>query len=267
MSEAAQVTSEVLEATPARVALFVRGVALKSEIRSLLFAVGYTSEEQETAWNLLMATMESSEAAPQRVQESGKARAALDALAGLDGSLFRRMHAVLGRFHPEQEAFLFDQIDEEGPRPEVAIGKVCDRVAALAGSPERAGTREADQLALQKLAQRGMNAAFFENLREVVVLAREVVPPALQTPGPRSAKREKALLELHAWYKDWSETARAVIKRRDHLLQLGLIKRKRRARSEEEAPESVSVTVAGVRPALPAAQVPTVTPPLLSAPS
>jgi hypothetical protein len=248
------------------VALFVRGVALRGEIRALLFAVGYTPEEQETAWRLLMATMESSEGMPRREAESGKARAALQALAEWDGSLFRRMHAVLGRFHPEQEAFLFDQIEEDGARPEVAIGKVCDRVAALAGSPERAGTREADQLALQTLAQRGMNAAFFENLREVVVVAREVVPPALQLPGPRTEKREKALLELHAWYKDWSETARAVIKRRDHLILLGLAKRKRRARGEE-APQTVSVTVAGERPALPAGQVSTVTPPLLAAAS
>ncbi len=266
MSEVVQVTSEVLEATPARVADFVRGVALRVEIRALLFAVGYTPAEQETAWELLMATMESSEAAPRREAESGKARAALEALAGLDGSLFRRMHAVLGRFHPEQEAFLFDQIDEDVARPEVAIGKVCDRVAALAGSPERAATREADQLALRTLAQRGMDTAYFANLREVVVLAREVVSPAPQLPGPRSEKREKALLELHAWYKDWSETARAVIKRRDHLILLGLAKRKRRARSEP-APQSVSVTVADARPALPTEQMPTVTPPLLKAAS
>jgi hypothetical protein len=266
MSELVQVASDVLEATPARVALFLRGVALRVEIRDLLFAVGYTAGEQETAWNLLMATMESSEATPQRVEESGKARAALDALAGLDGSLFRRMHAVLGRFHPEQEAFLFDQIEEDGARPEVAIGKVCDRLEALAGSPERAGTREADRLALQTLAQRGMDAAFFDKLREVVVLAREVVPPAPQPPGPRSEKREKALLELHAWYKDWSETARAVIKRRDHLILLGLAKRRRRARGEQ-APESVSVTVAEARPALAAGQTQTVTPPLLAAAS
>jgi hypothetical protein len=266
MSEVVQVTSEVLEATPARVALFLRGVALRVEIRTLLFAAGYTSEEQETAWKLLMATMESSEGTPRREAESGKARGALEALAAWDGSLFRRMHAVLGRFHPEQEAFLFDQIEEDGARPEVAIGKVCDRLEALAGSPERAGTREADQLALKTLAQRGMDTAYFEKLREVVVLAREVVAPAPHLPGPRSEKREKALLELHAWYKDWSETARAVIKRRDHLILLGLAKRKRRARGEE-APQSVSVTVTGERPALSAGQVASVIPPRLAAAS
>ena len=69
-------------------------------------------------------------------------------------------------------------------------------------------------------------------------------------------EREEALRELRAWYKDWSETARAVIGRRDHLILMGLAHRKRSARkgsveeaangdSEEGAQDTPTVTVAG----------------------
>jgi hypothetical protein len=38
--------------------------------------------------------------------------------------------------------------------------------------------------------------------------------------------RQRVLVELRAWYEDWSEMARVTFKRRDHLLRLGLAQRK-----------------------------------------
>jgi hypothetical protein len=37
------------------------------------------------------------------------------------------------------------------------------------------------------------------------------------------------LQALRAWYDDWSETARTVLTRRDHLIRVGLAHRKPRA--------------------------------------
>ena len=34
------------------------------------------------------------------------------------------------------------------------------------------------------------------------------------------------LIDLHGWLQEWSETARAVIKRRDQLIRLGIGKRR-----------------------------------------
>jgi hypothetical protein len=49
--------------------------------------------------------------------------------------------------------------------------------------------------------------------------------------------RNEALLALRAWYKDWSTTARAVIRRRDYLVMLGLTKRRRSTTDDDEASE------------------------------
>ncbi len=242
MFEFSEVTSDVLEATPARVAQFLRAVATRAEIRSVLFASGYTEEEQEHAWQLLMATTEQTQ--PRAKQESDlKARAALEYLARWDGSMFRRIHAALGRLHPEQDAFVLAQIDKEGAKgAEVAIETVLNRLDALQSSPARAATREADLAALRTLTARGMDAAFFQNLRESVALARVAKTPQPLPERPEADKRDAALRELHAWYKDWSETARAVISRRDHRNFLGLSKRRRAQRKAEPRPVSVSVT-------------------------
>lgn len=45
-----------------------------------------------------------------------------------------------------------------------------------------------------------------------------------------SGEREQGLLALRAWYLDWSDTARAVISRRDYLIRLGLAQRKKAAK-------------------------------------
>ena len=59
-----------------------------------------------------------------------------------------------------------------------------------------------------------------------------------RTEGPDKSTEAHAaaLLKLHAWYREWSETARSVITRRDYLIRLGLAKRKGR-RGEGPAPE------------------------------
>jgi hypothetical protein len=40
------------------------------------------------------------------------------------------------------------------------------------------------------------------------------------------AAQEQGLMKLYAWYSDWAETARAVVRRRDQLIRLGLAKRR-----------------------------------------
>ena len=58
-------------------------------------------------------------------------------------------------------------------------------------------------------------------------------PPTFATDGAVT-EQDEALRALRAWYRDWSETARAVIRRRDHLLMLGLSQRKSTRGDDEE---------------------------------
>jgi hypothetical protein len=66
----------------------------------------------------------------------------------------------------------------------------------------------------------------------------------LQSIALGPAPRDQALRDLRAWYKDWAETARAVITRRDHLLLMGLGKRRSRGEEEPEAPAPAPTPVA-----------------------
>jgi hypothetical protein len=52
----------------------------------------------------------------------------------------------------------------------------------------------------------------------------------------RSGKETEALVALWAWYSEWFETARVVIKRRDQFIRLGLAKRKKAATKSAEQP-------------------------------
>ncbi len=63
---------------------------------------------------------------------------------------------------------------------------------------------------------------------------QRTVPSESAPVDPRDeakrAEREKkhvaSLVALRAWYEEWSEIARAAIKRRDYLIRVGLAKRK-----------------------------------------
>jgi hypothetical protein len=47
-------------------------------------------------------------------------------------------------------------------------------------------------------------------------------------------ERQDALVALRAWIEEWSEVARAVITRRDHLILLGLASRRKSGAEDEE---------------------------------
>lgn len=83
------------------------------------------------------------------------------------------------------------------------------------------------------MTKRGIGEAERARLRALVTTATTAArtdveaSDAADEPAPNDA-----LLKLHAWYGEWSEVARAVIKRRDHLIRLGLAKRKKTAKGE-----------------------------------
>jgi len=244
------VSNTVLEEIPARVLLFLRAVATKIEIRTTLVTAGYTEEEQSYGWKLLL---EASGYAPSALPVSGddKARAAIAELDDWDESGFRRIHAALGRLHPEQDAFVFAGLEPgKGPSAVVSVATLLDRVDALESSPERAATAKADKKAIATLAQRGIDAAERARLRELVEIAKGI-SSADVSAASESDERQRALAELYAWYKDWSETARALIRRRDHLVLMGLAKRKRSTTEEPEvSPVATSPALTAPSPAL-----------------
>ncbi len=73
---------------------------------------------------------------------------------------------------------------------------------------------------------------------KVAQSAQPVPKVDVEAERKREAELEQALLKLRAWYAEWSEIARASIKRRDHLIALGLARRKSGDKTPTRAPKS-----------------------------
>lgn len=219
----------LLAATPGKALTFLRTAATRVDIRAMLFSVGYSTEEQDLGWSLLQ---QSSGQVPQveYVSDDSAARKAMQEADDWDEPGLRRVSAPLFRLHPEQHEFVFSGLSAaRGAGSLISITTLLDRLDALESSPDRVATREADHAALATLAKRGIDAEERARLRALVKLAQTAAPPVV----PEAAEqREQALLDLYAWYKDWSETARAVIHRRDYLVMLGVVQRRRRVVTE-----------------------------------
>lgn len=230
-----------LIATPGRALTFLRTAAIKVEIRAALFAAGYSTAEQGAGWSLLE---KASGYVPgvASISDDTVARAALAELDAWDEPGFRRIKAALGRLHPEQHDFVFSGLEAaRGAGSVLSVTTLLERLSQLESSPDRKATRKDDQAALATLASRGITPELRQHLRSLVQVAQTAATPSF--PSALSVQeRDAALRELAAWYKDWSETARAVIHRRDYLIMLGLSQRRTTAKSEPESEDEVDAS-------------------------
>jgi len=248
MKPSTEVT-RVLEETPNRALEFLRGAGLWISIRKILASRGYTDAEHEAGWSLLL-NCSNFNRKFDHTEQATEVREAMIELDATDEPLFRRSRASLDRFHPERAAFVFDGLE---PSTEmgavVSMSKFLGRLDALENSPEREATRTADHAALAILESRGLTKAERVRLAGRVAVAMTGNSGEAASPDEiaEEQKRVKDLIALRAWYVEWAEMARAVIKRRDQLVRLGLARRKRS--KDLDAPEPPV-------PALPAVPAP-----------
>ena len=233
----------VLEQAPGRALTFLRGISQNSLIHALLAQAGYTPEDNRQGWERLL---KASGYRPDQPAPAVTGSPAFDAMVAIDAwdeDGFRRIRSALTRLHPEQAAFVFEgQLAAcTGPSAVVGTATLLDRLEDLENGKERKATRKDDHAALETLAKRGIDKAERARLRKLVDTAQTVDknPWVEGKDTPTAVERRAALTDLYAWFKDWSETARAVVKKRAHLITLGLAKRKspsRKAPAEPEAP-------------------------------
>jgi hypothetical protein len=228
-----EISNEVLQRTPERALPFLRGIGTNAQIRNALAAAGYTEAEHAEGWKLLLAVSGFTPArAPVASVDDAKARAVIAELDAWDESGFRRIHAALGRLHPQVDAVLFDGISSgSGAASVVAISTLLDRLDGF-----EKGTK-AEKAAMATLDKRGIDASERQRLRALIEVAKQAkLPVDFVPPPPENVEQTEKLRELYVWYRDWSETARAVVRRRDHLQLLGLARRKRAKRGAAEEP-------------------------------
>ena len=109
--------------------------------------------------------------------------------------MFVRAHAVLRRFHPEQDAFVFGNlVTASGIAAVPVVATFLDRLDALESSPERKSTRKADHDALDLLAQRGLTKEQRKDMRHLVQWIEST--PATPLTQHKQSPREAALLAV-----------------------------------------------------------------------
>jgi hypothetical protein len=193
-------------------------------IRSAMTSIGYSDAHHAKGWALLHAA---SGYAPTEttIATDAATRDAISTLDNEDEDLFRVVRATLIHNFPTQATTVLQGIGPTtGGKCVPNVKKLVERIRALASS-----STDADKAAAKELASRKVNEAALSRLEGLIASAEKAPEVAPVDTSAASAAEEKHLANLRAmraWYEEWSEMARAGVKRRDHLIQLGLAKRK-----------------------------------------
>jgi hypothetical protein len=215
-------------------------------IRVLLDLGGYEEKEHAHGWELLLELLGYRTGNPAAALMSSTQQAeAVAALDQWDGPSFDRARAALEHRFPAQAEYVFEDLAAKNGAESIgAVRTFLDRVAALrSGSdPARASTRAEDAKAAALLATRKILSESEEKrLRGLIAQATELAP--VPQPAPINPERRQLVAqELAAWLRDWRETARVLVTRRDYQIRLGLAER--RSRGDEDEEEEAETTPA-----------------------
>lgn len=224
----------ILDDMPARGLRLLGALSSNPYIRAALAQRGYSDATHEHGWSLVLKASGYRRPVAELLAKP-EAAAAMAEIDAWDEPNFRIARATLVLM-PEQRDFLFQDLEAQtGAAAVASVTTFLDRCDELETSKDRKATRKADLAALDRLAERGISKAERERLRALLAVATAspdaggLAPKSPADPAKeaaRAAERREARIALWGFVTEWSEIAKTVIKRRDHLIQLGLAKRK-----------------------------------------
>ena len=227
MAPALEPSNRILESTPARALKFLGAVSTSRAIQAAFFNRGYSKAIHDRGWELMFTA---SGYRQTRIGGMGSpaASGAVAELDAWDEPNFRVALAALGDEFPDQAAHVFEGLEPStGVGAIISVKTLLDRLDHLESGADREATREADHAALKKLAARGITPEGRAHLRGLITAALGAPEPAV-TDADAIAEQRAAKRALWGWLNEWSEVAKADIRRRDFLILLGLAKRKKR---------------------------------------
>jgi hypothetical protein len=191
-------------------------------VRASLMARGYTQEDHDYAFSRLT-KLGQIPVVGESLADSQVKNAVIE-LDAWDEPNMACMQATLDRLHPQQGAFVFENLaPSQGKAAVVGVETLLDRLDRLEnGTGRDKSVHKADLAAIATLAKRGYDKRERARLRELVGVAKTVV----EAVPLSSDERTDTLLELYGWLNDWATQTRAAVSKRSHLITLGLAKRK-----------------------------------------
>jgi hypothetical protein len=206
-------SDSTLEALPARVLTFLRAIATRSPIRALMCEAGFRAEDHAEGWRLLIATSEIRESSPGATARCRAATAIVKIHEWVTAN-FRRYRAALERLHPES-ACLFSDVDSRYPAESLLAMATLLKVLLEGDASQGAGL-------LATLAQRGLDSSEISRLSQLVSDAQGI-DAGTAKDEPDCDDRTAELVALYHWYRDWVESAKRFVKRKDYRLQMGIV--------------------------------------------
>ncbi len=228
----------VLEATVPRAFQFLRGIGTSDAIRAVLAGAGYGPGDHSEGWRLLYAVSGAPKDEAQTAATTKEVSEAIAAVDAADEEVFGITQLALKHRFPEQAAFVFhDLAASRGPEAVLGMKVFLERIQALEAGRE--GHEAEDQAAVALLVKRGITGPRRTELSRLVAIAESYVAPKIRDAAAEkaaAAENLEKLRALRAWYEEWSGIARALIKRRDHRIRLGLAQRKSGGSDDTEDP-------------------------------
>jgi hypothetical protein len=228
-------TQETLEATPERVTKLLSGIGALPTVRTLMADAGMTDADIDEGRALLMACLAAPK--PKKNDDTADAAASRSATAELDQwdePNFERVEAMLRRRHPSVCDYVFRDLKAStGAQAVKGVATFLSRLDAVEQhtDPERQDpvVIKDDDAAIALLAKRKLDAAERKRLAGLVqtALGPTSVLPTATVAQALADQRNKALVDLRAWYDEWASTAKTVVKKRGDLIRLGLATRKK----------------------------------------
>jgi hypothetical protein len=222
----------VLDEAPTRAIKLLGATSTNRAIRAAFAKRGYTQLVHEHGWQLALKASGYRRMTP-IVFDSPEATSAIAEIDSWDEPTFRVARAALTGEFPEQCQLVFQDLQPQtGVAAVVSVTTFLDRLDVLENGKDRKATAKVDKAALAKLAARGITPAERARMRKLLGVAQgssAEVPDAAASsvdPAAEAAELRAAKVELYTWYVEWREVAKADIKRRDHLIQLGIAQRK-----------------------------------------
>ncbi len=204
------------------------------KIAGLLALRGFADEDRKEGWDLLdKATGRHVDASPSTGTLSMNYKTVVEALDDWENIWFDVAQAALARKFPTVNDNLFLNLSKvSGTEVVLTVKTFLGRIVEIKQSGD-----DRSKGAVALLERRGLNQ---ERLDEAAALLQkleaeqgQVAPPVDDTA--LKAEREAAIGDMWAWFKDWSVTARTVIKNRNYHVMLGLVSHHRTGAEDKDA--------------------------------
>lgn len=200
----------------ARVAKFLYAIATNVSLRGEMQSAGYTPADHAEGLALLLAACEYQTTGYDRAEDAA-AKAAEAELVTWASANVGRYRAAVERLHPDHLG-LFAQLEWHTPAEAVlAVDKLLRRLSELPWRPP--------SMVRRLLERRGLTGAERTRLQGLVEAAQGANVPGGTLERTRDGSVTPEVRALYHWYADWVATARAVVRRKDWLVRMGVVRR------------------------------------------